>query len=111
MNEDIVKGLRELADFLEARPELAKVDFVIGHGYLSAADNGRRRFAETVRTLGTCRKSFDDNHVNADVEFSGGVKLGFRIDREAVCKKIVTWDCGDASFLKEIGMDAEQVPQ
>jgi hypothetical protein len=108
-NEAVVKGLRELADFLEARPDLEKVDFTLAHGYMERrVGDVRERFARNLRAIGSCKKSFDDNYVSADVEFSGNVKLSFRIERGDICKKIVTWDCGDASFLKEIGMDADE---
>jgi hypothetical protein len=105
-NQAVVRGLRELANFLEQRPALRRVDFVIAHGYVERYNSdARREFAETIKALGSCKKSFDDSYINAEVEFSGGVKLGFRLDREAVCKKVVVWDCGDASLLKELGLE------
>lgn len=100
-NAAVVQGLRELADYIEAHPGLPELHYISARRFC----HGRDELRDAIQAMGSCEKKYDDNYVTAKADFSGGVTLEYHVDREAVCKKIITWDCGDAALLKELGLE------
>lgn len=83
MNEQIA-GIRALADFLEAHPEVV----FTGQTFLSYTD---RDGLVAAAKCGTWRKDYtSDNFFTLDKNFGGGVHLHVYTEREAVCRKVVT---------------------
>ena len=81
---DTTKGLRELADFLDANPqlELTTPSHMI---YVSERD----KLAEIARQ-GSWAKTYRGDYFNLVKTFSGDVTLEVFTDRDAVCRKVVT---------------------
>lgn len=95
-------GLRELADWYEKHPEMP------GHGVYVHLDDyprgqARANLALAAKAMGNCEKSFSSYSVAVTRKF-GAVTLTASVDRDAICKKIVTYDCPE-SLLKELGED------
>ena len=106
-NVENIAGLRELADYLEAHPLLPKIRVLPYCDFWSKGSFPA--FRDAMRAMGACKKELTDEKVRVSREFSGGIVLKFELDRDQVCKKIVTWDCGDSAMLAELGMMPEGV--
>jgi len=101
-NLGLVAGLRALADFLESRPEMP----ALKHQRLCLwAWRDMDLFRVAARQLGSFTKKLDDNYFELHRLFGADLELVVTLDREAVCKKIVTWECPDEndSLLKMVG--------
>lgn len=83
-NQGLVKGLRELADFLEARPEIE----MWGGLTINLFADTNEKFAEAARTMGSCNKLTDGAYFMLRKEFSGGIKVDVNRNREAICTKV-----------------------
>ena len=84
---DYVAGLRELADYLELHPELVP-QYGGQHVYMHA-DNADQ-FSALVSELGGRReKEADDYHIGVTRRF-GPHEYDLYVDREQVCRKVVT---------------------
>jgi hypothetical protein len=84
MNADVSKGLRELADFLDAHPaiELSTPTHLV---YVQS----RELLADMAR-LGGWRKVYSDDYFHLSRMFAGDVELQVFTDRATVCRKVVT---------------------
>jgi hypothetical protein len=88
-NAGIIKGLREMADFLEARPSLPSLPWVIGHAALYGKDCPAP--GDIARALGSCKKlSEGDSYFSLEKTFTGYVSFTIKWVRETVCKKVIT---------------------
>lgn len=103
--QDYVNGLRQIADWFEAHPDMP-VPFTSDITIYNAPSA-----VDAVKALGSCRKRYDDYSLLIERDFPG-VKLQFYFLRGAVCKmrvvgteevpervvpatvrQIVEWDC------------------
>jgi hypothetical protein len=84
--QETIDGLRELADYLEARP-------VIPVPYLSSlfafADPERHPISEVARAMGGFEKSHDGDYLNLVKGFTGGFSLEVAYKSEEVCERVV----------------------
>lgn len=86
--EKLIAGLRELADFIEERPELFDrqgLAFGTAYVFTYTADE----FAECVRLLGKGQKEANDAYFNVTRRF-GPIELQVTANRSAVCEKVQT---------------------
>jgi hypothetical protein len=96
-NAGVISGLRKLADYLEAHPELPLIPAPVRiHHYESL----REGFVAAIQTLGSFRKEVNEYHFTAVKSF-GAVDFCIFTARENLCKRIVTWDCPDEPLLAE----------
>jgi hypothetical protein len=84
MSKELIKGLRELSDFMEANdlPYWGTLGF-----YCNAKTP--QDFSDMVKKLGSFKKTSDHSYLNAIKEFPGGVKLEVFVEKNLTCKKIV----------------------
>ena len=85
-NAEFVAGLRELADWFEANPEIpAPCDPDIGHYSMETKEDA----AKVLRALSPCDKTYSDEMLSIHRKF-GAVTLKFAFWRKEVCvKKVV----------------------
>lgn len=98
------EGLRALADWYEAHPEIDVPSVVIS--IWERNGGAAKKLALTAKAMGTCEKSMDDYSITLKRHF-GPVMLLASISRDAVCRKIVTYDC-PKSLLETLGPEFEQ---
>lgn len=85
-NNDLVRDLRALADFLEATefPEKTRIFGPLISVYVMADD--ARTFGEATKALGACEKSSTEHYINAEKKF-GEVLLQVSAGRFIVCTR------------------------
>ena len=98
------EGLRALADWYEAHPEIDTPNVFI-HIW-DRSSEAAKKLAAVVKAMGTCEKSIDDYSLTVKRDF-GPIMLAAIISRDAVCRKIVTYDC-PKSLLETLGPEFEQ---
>src|SRR4051812_6452849 len=79
-----IRGLRELADFLEAH-QVVPLPVLYG---MNAFASNRAELAAAAR-VGGWRKEYRDNWFTLERQFSGDVNLEVNIERSTVCRKVV----------------------
>lgn len=85
--QDMIYGLRELADFLEGNPEVPVPYDVEVNVWLTT----REEMAAVARVGGTWEKIFSFNYFMLKKAFgNGAVSFEVNTNREQVCRKIVT---------------------
>lgn len=106
-----IRGLRELADFLEAHP-VVPLPYV---GSINAFVQSRDEMA-TIARAASWRKQWREDWFTLTREFSVDVNLEVNIERATVCRKVITgtriqpaqpeqtvetfeWVCDDPSLL------------
>src|SRR5688572_2997906 len=108
-NQEIAKGLREMADYLDANPELP----TLAHAWAAHSeygDQGRDAVVAAHKILGEgCQATANDYNVTVAKTFRGGVQLQFSVNRDAVCKRITTWECKDKELMASLGLKKEGV--
>lgn len=80
-------GLRELADLVEAHPELLpwnRINWVSIH----RNDDALGALQAAARVMAPCAKKVDDHNFGLSKEFRGGVTLVVETARENVCEKV-----------------------
>lgn len=103
-NAETVKGLRELADFLEQNPTLIP-SYGSACNFFWSDLNG---FRDALESLGTFKKEYSGDEVKISRQFSGVVNYYATVSRSALgCKKTVTWECPDKSLMRQLGMDSD----
>ena len=105
MNRDnVIQGLRELADLLEAKPEFPLPrQLEQPQPSLSRWIWSKEELFELAHKLGSFKKRYTDDKFELIVTLPSGLDLIYYCDRDKVCKKIVTYECEDAeSILLEI---------
>jgi hypothetical protein len=83
-NEELVKGLREVADFYEARPELelpSDVRLQVFGAYAKEA------LQKVLRQVGGCEKDYSGGLLYVRKSF-GKVQLEFIASRDRVCERV-----------------------
>lgn len=110
VTESVTKGLRDLADFLDAHPDVRLNDpshmvYVFSRDTLAA-----------IARIGGWRKVYTNDYFNLVRDFDGGVSLQVFTDRASVCERVVVgtktvpavpehqaeiveWVCEEASLL------------
>ena len=101
----IAEGLRKLADWYDDHPEVGMplVRIEIKNSYI-APQTAIEQLGILAKAFGKCEKRFNDWSYNVERRF-GPVKVYGSLTRDAVCKRIVTWECPE-SLLAAIGSDA-----
>lgn len=89
---DLIRGLRELADFLEARPEVPVQGCLSTTVDAFAVDDEDKlgQMRKVARAMGSARKRSLPSHMILTKDFSGNVRYEFNAEREQVCKRIIT---------------------
>jgi len=82
-----VDGLRELADFLEANPEL--LDLTSHHTMYAFPHGDKANFARVALLLGPSAKSADADWYNVERKFGPKVTIQVTARREEVCERTV----------------------
>lgn len=87
---DVIRGYRELADFLEAH----QANLPQGAEYYNVCNNGvscqtAAELANVLRTGGSWKKDFSSVYAFVTREFAGGVRFWAATDRNLVCERIV----------------------
>ena len=83
---DFIRGLRGLADFYAARPEL-KMPSAPGFSIVSVS--GKGELVEMARLMSPCNKEFDDLFYRV-IRMFGPIKLKALDYRANVCERVVT---------------------
>jgi hypothetical protein len=93
--DELVQGLRDLADFLERPESVALPIEMYGHKIdqwiYNEDDQGRsakENMKKIVKILGSCKKDYSSSMMLVTKEF-GPVKLEFATSRDGVCTKRV----------------------
>jgi hypothetical protein len=94
INLGVIEGLRALADFLEAHPDLPPINWAAASARVDTKDV----FIAAARPMGSFKKVVNDYDYELVRKF-GPVKLDVSIRRETICKKVVKWECPDDPFL------------
>lgn len=110
---ELIAGLRELADWLEAHPELSEKDFLPDE--LGIWVDSHEEFFVIARALGTFQKApFGySGDVLALVRNFGPLRFMIRIFRNKICRKVKklveqeVWECPD-SLLADERLDIEK---
>ena len=103
-NRALIEGLRLAADFLELHPDMPQLGpltlriFVWGD---------KVKFKEIARNLGSLEKKFSEHYFGLHKQINEALDIEVNIDREAVCKKVVIWECDDEEALLKL---VEQPP-
>lgn len=117
--DDMVSGLRKLADFLEKNKEvLAGLNF---SEYVSVSQWNYKKedFKKTAKIIGRAKKDWSDSHVSMEKQFSRSVVFRNYISRKQVCERVVVgtkeiaeqviparteeiveWKCSNKALLK-----------
>lgn len=105
-NRELIDGLRQAADFLEARPDFPKLGKQCLRLYVFARD-AKPILKEAARLFGAFEKRFTNNYFELRRTINATVEIEVFTDRDAVCKKIVTWECSDDESLLKLIEQAE----
>lgn len=103
--KSIGDGLREIATWFDLHSEIKKPWVGISLDPYPS-DTAKERLAAAAIALAPCEKSVGDWYVRLSRRF-GPIELTISMDRDAICKKVVTWDCPD-SLLSVLGKDVFQ---
>lgn len=82
--EDTIKGLREMADFLEAHPAVP-VPWFFEHAFVET----KAEIVRIAREGGGWDKAHAGGYFSLRKEFSGGVVFSVSVAREQVCERVV----------------------
>ena len=108
-NQALIDGLRMAADFLESTPAVPDLTFVYGCRHRQAIRlwlSDKTQLHDVARQLGSFEKIFSDHYFELHKSINEALEIKVTIDREKVCKKIVTWDCpDDESLLKLVAAE------
>ena len=85
-NRRYIDGLRELADFLEERPEFVP----IGEKLILVYALGKEEFLKSCRLMGSFDKKVEPNFLNAIKKFNSMLTLELYTNRSNVCERVVT---------------------
>ena len=113
ITQERAAGLRAMADFLEARPDIEAPGCLT----LNLFAHTREELTAIVRN-GTWTKSYNDDYMWVRKDFGGGITLEINIARAQVCRRVVIgtkvipakpehhvdvveWICDEASLLAE----------
>jgi hypothetical protein len=81
---DYIRGLREMADWLEAHPDVPAPCSDIFNVFVK----DKERFLEVRRAAGLSNKSGDANYVYFYKVFSGDIRLEINIKKELTCERV-----------------------
>jgi hypothetical protein len=109
--EELIQGLRDMADFLEQQPDVP----IVYHAGMSVPVFGIDTIRAAIRAMGDVEKRFEGNYVSVIRRF-GPVKYEVFVAREDVCEKtvvgkrvvpeheeeIVEWSCRESLLSEEV---------
>lgn len=99
-NQALIDGLRKAIEFIEATPDLPTLS---PQSLRIWAWSDMDLFRKAAQHLGSFTKKFTDHYFELHKSFNANFEIVASLDREAVCKKIVTWECpDDESLLKSV---------
>ena len=107
-NKALIDGLRMAADFLESRPDMPQLHPLTLRIFVWGGD--KDRFREIARNLGSFTKKFTDHYIELHKTINGALDIEVNIDREAVCRKVISWMCDEDESLLKLVEDAEAQP-
>ena len=89
--QDFINGLRQLADYLEARPALPVPDDLPVQGWVfSWDDDAREELAAAARAMGKAEKQVSDFAFTLrGPQFAGGIYYYVGASRHTVCERVV----------------------
>lgn len=97
---ELVEGLRAMADFIEENIDLPldmepeiKLNVWLHDDstyYDKNPKTAREKLREAARVLGKAEKEFSGTYFDLIKKFSPCVRIEYTVDREAVCKRVVT---------------------
>lgn len=91
---DTAVQLRALADFLDARPEFETEGHVFVFTQYSTINfYDRDKFITAVKSLGSSKKSYTEGEYSKLMVTADAFPIKLSIARDAVCKKIVKFEC------------------
>ena len=103
-NQKLIEGLRAAADYFESRPDLP----IFPEQAISLWTwRDLDKLGEVARKLGSFRKEFDEDYLHLKVDINEAVVIRVVANREAVCTKIVTWNCPDEGLMKLLAPSEE----
>lgn len=82
---EFARGLRELADFIEAHPDRPVPPDIYAAVHISDTDELRA----AVRAIGSADKEYSGDFFTAVRHFPGGIRYGVQAYREQVCERVV----------------------
>lgn len=83
-----IQGLRKLADWIEAHPELPKMDLDFSVYSFAGEEESKELATRFIKAMGTCEKIFDDTFFTLQKHFED-VNLRLVFFRNNVCEKKV----------------------
>ena len=107
-NKALIDGLRMAADFLESRPDMPQLHPLTLRIFVWGPD--KDKFREIARNLGNFTKKFTDHFVELHKPINAALDIEVFIDREAVCRKVISWMCDEEESLLKLVDDAEAKP-
>lgn len=95
-NEQLIGDLQNIIKFLEETPDLPACTAQISpkSWFLT-----KEAFLEFIQPLGSFTKSWTDDYLSIRKTF-GASYFYCSINRETICKKVVTWECPDEGLLQ-----------
>lgn len=98
-------SLRQLAVWYDDHPDV-RAPYVTIHIW-DQGQSAITELAKTAKAFGSCSKQVTAYSFNVSRVF-GSLEVTARADRDAICRKRVTYDCPQ-SLLESLGMSAEDV--
>lgn len=87
-NADVIRGLRELADFLESWPECPGVSSPNVNIWLPTEEDAKPVMAAFAKHAGHVEKHFLETTAYLRKKFAGNVWLDINANRNAVCERV-----------------------
>ncbi len=115
---NLISGLREFADFLEAHSELpleSVCELQIMMGYVPPPQTHEPNLRLWAKAFGTFQKTVSDYYFRVTRAF-GGLRVAIAVDRDRVCRKVrkkvevETWECPASLLEGNSDMPADEIP-
>ncbi len=82
----MIQGMRDCADWLEAHPEAEHIDV---NAWIFDRGSSNEEIAEIVKAMGSVEKNYSGEDLFIKKMF-GGMQITYCVNRSAVCERIVT---------------------
>lgn len=105
MNTDLIAGLRAMADFYEAHPSFPAP--VMEN--MNAFCNTKGELADVARKFAPLKKTFKGNWFALTKNFGPLVSVDVNLEREKVCKQVVTKETVTRPRMVEDGEETVEV--
>lgn len=88
-NAEQIQGLREMADWLEAHPELPETYFGATGVFVTYNRNQKADLAVVALAMGESVKDYTDSSFMLAKKFMGGITITYCTAREIVCERVL----------------------